>query len=158
MIIMRGNEIVTVPAAVDLGPLSGSLAHALRRAQQAVFHDFAAALEAGGIRPAGYAMLAIFRSNPGIRQARAAAALDIRTPNFVPLFDALERRGLVERRAVGSDRRGSGLFLSDAGAELLARLDAAVAAHEARFTRRIGPEGKAHLLGLLARLSDPAFD
>jgi MarR family transcriptional regulator, temperature-dependent positive regulator of motility len=157
MILISGNETVKTPAAADLDPLSGSLAHALRRAQQAVFHDFAAVLEAGDIRPGGYAMLAILRSNPGIRQTRAAAVLDIRTPNFVPLFDALERRGLVERRAVGSDRRGSGLFLSDAGAELLARLDAAVAAHEARFTRRIGPEGKAQLLGLLARLADPAF-
>ncbi len=143
---------------IDLGVLSGQIGHALRRAHAAVFQDFAATLEAESIRPAQHSVLEVLRASPGLRQAQVAAALGIKTTNFVPLFDALEAAGLAERRAISDDRRARGLFLSDRGAAMLDRLRAGVAAHEARFAARLGTDGKLLLLGLLARLQDPAFD
>jgi len=149
----------TVPdTAVDVGSLSRLIGFALRRAQAAVFQDFAAALETEDIRPAQYSVLEVLRASPGLRQAQVSAALGIKTTNFVPLFDALDAAGRAERRAISADRRAKGLFLSERGALVLERLHAKVAAHEARFTARIGEDGKGVLLGLLARLQDPAFD
>ncbi len=147
----------TASTAVDVGSLSRLIGFALRRAQTAVFQDFAATLEAENIRPAQYSVLEVLRASPGLRQAQVSAALGIKTTNFVPLFDALEGAGLAERRAISADRRAKGLFLSDRGATTLERLHAKVAEHEARFTARIGKDGKGVLLGLLARLQDPAF-
>ncbi len=144
-------------SAVDVGSLSRLIGFALRRAQTAVLQDFSATLGEENIRPAQYSVLEVLRASPGLRQAQVSAALGIKTTNFVPLFDALEAAGLAERRAISADRRAKGLFLSERGATTLARLHTKVAAHEARFTARLGEDGKGVLLGLLARLQDPAF-
>ncbi|MBN8891634.1 MAG: hypothetical protein BGP12_04810 [Rhodospirillales bacterium 70-18] len=141
----------------DLGHLPMLLGHALRRAQAAVLHEAQAGMAELDIRPAQHAVMQVLHRNPGLRQSQVSQALGIQRTNFVPLFDALERRGLVERRDVAGDRRAKGLFLTDAGTALLARLDRIQAEYEARLTARIGPDGKQTLLGLLARLSDPAF-
>ncbi len=131
----------------------------LRRAQAAVAHDFAERFTADDIRPAQYAVLAMLRQHPGSRQTELGDLLGIKRTNFVPLFDALEKRGLAERRRVPGDRRVAALFLTEAGAALLVRLDGLAAAHEARFTARLGgPQARATLIGLLHRLSEPGFD
>lgn len=137
---------------------ASSLAVALRRAQAAVAADFLARFEGEAIRPIQFALLRQLRLEPGMRQNRASDALGIKRTNFVPLFDALARRGLVERRPLPDDRRAAALFLTTAGEETLARLEGLARAHEARFAARVGESGRAQLLGLLARLADPAFD
>ena len=144
--------------AIDMGPLTGLIGYALRRAQLAVFHDFNRTMEAEAIRPAQYSVLKVLQGNPGLRQGQVSMALGIKRANFVPLLDELQRRGLTERRTVPEDRRAKGLFLTPHGAKLLAALDAKLVEHEARFVARIGQQGKKILLGLLQQLSDSAFD
>lgn len=141
---------------VDLGDLPSSIGFALRRAQLLVFNDFLAALASEDIRATQFAVLTVMNANPGLRQTQVCAALGIQTTNFVALFDGLEQRGLAERRPVETDRRAKGLFLTDAGQIALTRLTQLQAAHEARFTERIGADGKQLLLSLLQRLTDPA--
>ncbi len=161
MIVMTRNETIEAtetPAEVDLGPLPGLIGYALRRAQIAVFEDFHRSMAGEDMRTAQFSVLQVLKHNPGLRQIQVSAALGIKTTNFVPLFDELERRGLAERRPIAGDRRAKGLFLTPSGQEAMRRLEALVAAHEARFVARIGAEGKRQLLGLLHRLSDPAFD
>jgi DNA-binding MarR family transcriptional regulator len=46
------------------------------------------------------------------------------------------------------------LYLTDAGEALVARMRELSQAHEARVTARLGEDGKAELLRLLARLVD----
>jgi len=128
---------------VDLGPLPGLVGYALRRAQLVVFQDFHHHVADADIRPVQFSVL---------------AALGIKRTNFVPLLDGLEARGLAERRRVKGDRRASALFLTEQGAETLGRLERRVAAHEAKFAARLGPNGPTQLLSLLQRLTDPAFD
>jgi DNA-binding MarR family transcriptional regulator len=145
-------------AAVDLGPLPGLTGYALRRAQIVVLQDFSRALAEYDIRPAQFSVLAVIRHNPGLRQTQLSFALGIKTTNFVPLLDELERRGLAARRPIAGDRRARGLFLTPSGQDLLARLEKLAAAHEARVTTRIGAAGKAQLLDLLHRLTETALD
>ncbi|MDE2200712.1 MAG: MarR family transcriptional regulator [Rhodospirillales bacterium] len=155
---MPDNHSLPPTPAIALGPLEGSIGYALRRAQLAVFHDFHAAMAEHDIRTAQFSVLEVLRHNPGLRQREVSAVLGIKTANFVPLFDALERRDLAERQPIAGDRRARGLHLTRAGQALLDRLEAVVGSHEARFANRIGAAGKAQLLGLLHRLTDPAFD
>jgi DNA-binding MarR family transcriptional regulator len=145
--------------SIDPGPAGSPLAFALRRAQRAVTEDFAARFGGEAIRPAQLAVLDLLRRQPGVRQSAAGVAVGIKRTNFVPLLDALERRGLAERRRVPQDRRAVALFLTDQGEALLTRLHAAAAAHEARFTARLGgPDNRFALLSLLQRLADAGFD
>ena len=146
------------PAIVDLGPLPGLLGTALRRAQLAVSQDLHRNFAAEDIRPGQYAALVLLKHNPGVRATQAAAALGVKRTNFVPLLDAMAARGLAERRRVTGDRRASALFLTATGADVLARLEKIVAAHEKKFAARLGVEGRLQLMGLLHRLSEAGFD
>lgn len=146
------------PAAVDLGPLPGLIGYALRRAQLLVFQDFHQLFAEADIRPAQFSVLVVLHHNPGLRATQVAAALGIKRTNFVPLFDGLEARGLAERRRVAGDRRASALFLTEAGSGMVARLERLAARHEAKFTARLGVEGRYQLMGLLHRLTEAAFD
>ncbi|HEX3350981.1 MAG TPA: MarR family transcriptional regulator [Acetobacteraceae bacterium] len=138
---------------VALGELTSLIGYTLRRAQLAVFADFHHRFDADDIRPGQYSVLKVIALNPGLRQTRVSAALGIKRTNFVPLLDILAARGLAERRPVAGDRRSSALHLTPAGEALLERLDAKIAAHEAKFTERLGGiDGRYQLLGLLHRL------
>jgi len=135
--------------ALDMGDLPTRMGDALRRAQITVFEDFIARLAPEDIRPAQYSALKLIGLNPGARQTDVSAALGIQRSNFGPLFDGLEQRGLVERRRSQGDRRSLGLYLTDAGLAGIARLDVLVEAHEAKFARRIGAQGRVTLQTLL---------
>jgi DNA-binding MarR family transcriptional regulator len=138
-------------AALDLGILPGLVGYRLRRAQLALYQDFLAACAPLALRQAQFAVLEILACNQGVAPSAVSAALGIKRTNFVPLFDELARRGLAERRAHPGDRRVRGLFLTTAGAELLARARAAILAHEARFAARLGLTDAQTLLALLSR-------
>jgi len=141
-------------AVVDLGLLPGLIGYALRRAQVAVLQDFHRSMAEHDIRPAQFSVLEVIKHNPGLRQTLASFALGIKTTNFVPLLDELERRGLVGRRPIAGDRRAKGLFLTPRGSDLTARLEQLAGEHEARLVARIGAEDKARLVALLRQLSD----
>lgn len=141
----------------DIGPLAGKVGYALRRAQLAVFGAIIQAFSALDLRPGQYSVLVLLQHAPGLKQGEVAGALGIQRANFVALFDALERRGLVRRAAVPNDRRSYALYLTPAGADVLARAGTLEAELEARLDARLGPGGRQQLLALLGRLlaTDP---
>lgn len=143
---------------VELGPLGETISFVLRRANAVVSDHIQRGFAGEAIRPMLYAIMMALRHNPGARQTAVSAALGIKRTNFVPLFDELQDRGLAERRRVANDRRAAALFLTEEGETLLRRLDELGQRIEARFTARIGAEGRTQLLGLLHRLGDHAFD
>ena len=136
---------------LDLGILPGLLGYRMRRAQLALYQDFLAASEPFALRQTQFAVLEILERNPGAAPSAVSSALGIKRTNFVPLFDELARRGLAERRADPSDRRARGLFLTKAGAALVARARAAILGQEARLAARLGADDAATLRALLER-------
>jgi len=138
---------------VRVGSLSNQIGYALRRAQLAVFADLIGALSKFDLTPAKYSVLAVIQENPGVRPSDVGRVLDIRKTNFVPLLDALERRGLVARRPAAEDRRAVELHLTAEGRALLQRASQAQARHEAKFLARVGEKGRRQLLELLERLT-----
>jgi DNA-binding MarR family transcriptional regulator len=140
-------------AGPDLGCLATSLGYLLKRAQLAVFQDFAGAFAEFDIRPAQFSVLTLIERNPGLKQIEIGRALGIKRTNFVPLLDALETRGLATRRAVPSDRRSYALYLTERGATALRRMYEIQAEHERHLAEIVGAEGRALLLDLLGKLA-----
>lgn len=139
-------------------PISDLILFALRRATAKVAQDFQDMLGEDSIRPSAYAVLALLRQRPGIRQSQLSPLLGIRRTNLVPLLAELAARGLCERQAVPGDRRAAALYLTEMGQRVLARCDAARRIHEAKMTARLGEGGRVQLVALLHRLSDSAID
>jgi MarR family transcriptional regulator for hemolysin len=72
---------------------------------------------------AQWAVLARLRRSQGVKQRELADALDLAPITLARLVDKLTASGLVERRDDAADRRANRLFLTDAAAPTLQRLD-----------------------------------
>jgi DNA-binding MarR family transcriptional regulator len=138
---------------IDLGPLPELIGYVLRRAQLVVFQDFFAAFAPFDIRPAQFAVLTVIERNPGMTQSQVAEALGIKRTNFVGLLDALEARGLAERRAA-RDKRSYALYLTADGAALMRKLRPVLKAHESRVIAKVGEDGREALIALLHEVAD----
>ena len=137
-------------APLKPGVLPTLLGYRLRRAQQAVFRDFASAV--AEISPGRAGMLLLIDANPGVTQGRLAQAVGLDRSTMVGVIDALETRRLVERRR-GDDRRTNGLWLTGVGRSFVARLKRRIEAHERRVAAHLSAAERAQLLALLEKLS-----
>jgi DNA-binding MarR family transcriptional regulator len=108
--------------------------------------------ELGLTRPQCGLLLAIARE-PGRSQQALATELGTPPPRLVALLDGLDQRGAIERRRNPADRRHHAVYLTDAGRELMGRLAAASAAHEAELTASLDEAEHEQLRALLARIA-----
>ena len=139
--------------SLDLSGLTSIVGYPLRRAQIAVFEDFARRFAALDLTPAQYSTLVAIGDNPGRNQSEIAGALGIQRPNFVAMMDELQRRGLAERTRSGADRRSNAVALTPAGRALLERGRVEQAALEAAIDALLGPDTRAALVTTLLRLA-----
>jgi len=68
------------------------------------------------------------------------------------VIDALEGRGLIERRR-GADRRTNGLWLTRPGRAFVTRLKRRIDSHERRVAAHLSVLEREQLLALLAKLA-----
>jgi DNA-binding MarR family transcriptional regulator len=134
--------MLSVPG-VDYGPLDHLLGYALRRAQNALYVDFARATAAWEISPQRFAALVLISRNPGMRQGVLAQVLGLHRSGALRLTDWLTEQDLAERRETPGDARGWGLFLTAAGKRLLAQLESAVIEHDQALLAALGGKGAA---------------
>lgn len=146
----RPDRTAAPPAAYGLLP--DLLGYHLRRAQSAVFQDFAATINGADITPGQFGVLALIDANSGLSQTRLAGILGIDRSTLVAVLDKLERQGLVERAARPNDRRSHALKLSREGAKRFAALAQQVRRHETRIARQLSPRQRATLIALLQRI------
>jgi DNA-binding MarR family transcriptional regulator len=140
---------------IDLGLLPGLIGYHLRKAQLAVFQDFARAVGAGELSPGQFGALTVIERNPGLSQTRLGQTLGIDRSTLVAVIDRLEQRGLVERADAPRDRRSYALYISNAGRLLLSDLVEHVRAHDAHIAGDLNAEEKASLIALLRRVRRP---
>lgn len=140
------------PKAIELGLLPELLGYHLRRAQLAVFQDFARAVGHGELTPAQFGALVVIERNPGLSQTELGLTLSIDRSTLVTVIDRLEGRGLVERADAPRDRRSYALHISQAGRSLLELLIGRVRAHEAHIAADLDADEKATLISLLRRV------
>jgi DNA-binding MarR family transcriptional regulator len=140
-------------AEISLGLLSSLLGYNLRRAQVAVFQNFAEMVGASEPTPGQFGVLVVIDANPGLSQTQLGNALGIDRSTVVAVIDRLESRGLVARQPSPNDRRSHALHLSDSGKATLRRLIERVRAHECEIARHLSPDEQARLIELLGRVA-----
>lgn len=138
---------------IDYGLLPQLLGYHLRRAQLAVFHDFAAAVGVEAITPGQFGVLTLVRANEGLNQSELGEAMGVDRSTVVAVIDKLERRGLLRRTPAPNDRRSYALRLSAEGRAMLDRLEPLVRRHEARIAAGLEPAEQQTLIGLLKRVA-----
>ena len=125
---------------IDFDELPTYVGYQVRRTQARIFAELESALGDLDFTPGSFGVLTLIRANPGITQVALAAAFGVDKSTMSPVIVRLEKRGLVRREVLASDRRCHALFF-DASAE------AAFLAARAKF--------RALESGVAARLSRP---
>lgn len=143
-----------VPDHARLGPLPGYLGYNLRRAQAASFRHLDATTPGIDLSPGQFSLLTFLEANPDASQTTIARVFGIDKSTLSPVLDAFAKRGLITRKRADHDRRTNAIRLTDAGADLLARMRARVEAQEALMAAALAPEEHAQLLDMLKRLTD----
>lgn len=140
--------------AFSFGVLPGLIGYNIRRAQVAVFADFADSLKEVDITPGQFGVLVLISENSGLNQTRLGNGLGVDRSTVVAVIDRLQERGLVVRTPAPGDRRSYALQLSQAGHDLLAQAKKLVAAHEDRISEPLSEKERETLRTLLAKLSN----
>ena len=84
-----------------------------------------------------YTALSVLAHNPGMSAAQLARRSFVSAQAANEMVTALERKGLVERGVDENNRRALKVFLTDKGAEVLARCDEHVDDLEARLFAKV---------------------
>ena len=100
--------------------LDDRLGYLLKHAQLALAARTAAALEPLNINGRELAVLSVLGAAEPLAQQQAASKLSVDRTTMVDLVDALERKGLVERRPDRTDRRRNLVHLTPEGEKTLA--------------------------------------
>lgn len=88
------------------------------------------------------------------RMSELSEHLHIAARSATEVVEALESRGLVERRPDPGDRRATLAALTEHGASVLCAIGAARGTQTERIFNRLSAADKAHLARILAKLRD----
>jgi DNA-binding MarR family transcriptional regulator len=102
--------------------------------------------------PLAYHALALIDDFPGIEQHRLAALMGTDRTNIGQVVDDLERKGLVERRVSGADRRVRHLYATTRAREFRERMRPRVLAAQASVLEPLKPAERVVLIDLLTRV------
>jgi DNA-binding MarR family transcriptional regulator len=134
-------------AARSVGFTISSTGYAVAR----LFRQILAPLE---IEPREFALLRAVAASEGQSQQAIGERLQIPASRMVAFVDALEARGLLERRQNPRDRRARALHVTRDGADMLARAFALAAVHERELCSSLSDEEREQLLDLLQRVGE----
>jgi DNA-binding MarR family transcriptional regulator len=155
----RTDTALRRQAAVDAGErqinfdeLPTYVGYQVRRTQARIFSEFEATLKDFDFTPGSFGVLTLIRANPGITQVALAAAFGVDKSTMSPVIFRLEKRGLIRREVLPSDRRCHALFFE--GAEEPAFLAARdkIRAFEENVAARLSKPEQRELAQLLAKL------
>ena len=139
---------------LDRGILPQLLGYGLRRAQSAVFADFAGTFAKAGeaLTPGEFGLLVLVERNAGLSQMALARALSIDRSTLVPILNRLQGRGLLVRHASPTDGRTHALALTPAGERALAKFVRLVRTHEKRIGSSLSATEMRMLIELLEKV------
>lgn len=142
----------TTPGGNSTG-LYGMPAHLIRRCHQismALFHEECAAF---GITPQQYAALRTLSEHDGVDQIELAGLVAFNRTTVGDVVTRLEADGMLRREEDSDDRRMKNLFITPAGRQLIAKVDAAVNRVQQRLIAPLDAKEQAQFMAFLARIA-----
>jgi DNA-binding MarR family transcriptional regulator len=107
-----------------------------------------------GLSPPDAGVIRKIASGPGISQQALAEHLDVLPSRMVALVDALESKGIVERRRSTEDRRNYELQLTEQGRQVLSDLSRIAAEHEENLCAALSKDERSQLRDLCRRIAE----
>jgi DNA-binding MarR family transcriptional regulator len=138
-------DMLAPPTAQSVGFTISSLGYA-------VSSRFVETLAPLGLAPHEFALMRAVSVAEGQTQQAIGASLHVPASRMVGLVDALEARGLMERRHNPRDRRARELHLTASGIALLDSAFARAASLELELCASLSPDEREQLLDLLHRV------
>ncbi|GAA3199335.1 MarR family winged helix-turn-helix transcriptional regulator [Actinocorallia longicatena] len=129
--------------------LTSRLGYLLKHAQLRLGALVEAATEPHGLGGRELAVLAVLAEGRPLSQLEAAERLGVDRTTMVALLDALEAKGVVERRRSPEDRRRNIVELTPGGRDRFHSAETARAAAEREFLAALTPAESTELLRLL---------
>lgn len=115
--------------------------------------QFAERIAPLGVQPRHVGMLTRLAANEGRAQQAIGELIGLNPTQMVFLVDELEDRGFVERRRNPADRRSYGLYLTETGRDMLAKVQAAGRDHQDELGLALSAGEQDQLTTLLRRLA-----
>ena len=156
---MRDNaySCYRVPVAHDEhgpdGRQQESLSDSFRAVSRRLRIQTQKALAPWEVTPAQARALGVLARHGAVRLGTLSEHLHIAPRSATEVVDALEERGLVERRPDATDRRATLVALTARGSEVASGIRAARAAEAEEFFARLAPADRAALARILAELT-----
>jgi MarR family transcriptional regulator, temperature-dependent positive regulator of motility len=134
----------------ELYSMPGHLIRRLHQASQAIFDSevTAAGVDLTSVQ---FAALTMIAANPGIDQARLAAAIAFDRATTGGVIDRLEAKGFVRREIVKTDRRARRLHVEAAGLATLLAATPVVRHAQTLMLKSLSDREQATLLRLLSK-------
>jgi DNA-binding MarR family transcriptional regulator len=139
-------------AGIAVPPTARSVGFTISSLGYATASRFVQTLAPLGLEPKEFALMRAVSVAEGQTQQAIGAGLRVPASRMVAFVDALEERGLLERRHNPRDRRARELHLTPKGTELLADAFQRAAALERELCAGMGDEERDVLLDLLQRV------
>ena len=140
-----------------LGLLPDLLGYQIRTLQLAVFQSFERFLGELEITPTQFGALVVVDSNPGLKQAQLARAIQLDRSTVVSLVDRLQSRKLIERKRLNADRRSNALVLTKKGKRLLGQALVRVQKHEANLVKDLDKNERNAMKQYLQQIQENAL-
>jgi len=137
---------------IDFDELPTYVGYQVRRTQAKIFAELESALGDLDFTPGSFGVLTLIRANPGITQVALAAAFGVDKSTMSPVIVRLEKRGLVRREVLASDRRCQALFFEPSAEAAFLAARAKFRALEAGVAARLSKPEQRELARLLAKL------
>nr|WP_281351174.1 MarR family winged helix-turn-helix transcriptional regulator [Pseudochelatococcus lubricantis] len=142
----------TFDDAIDYGLLDSFIGFHLRLANDRTYENFIDRLGADSLRPGCFTILTLIANNPGITQIMISRVAGRDKSSVAKILRYMEDEGLIRRVRLDDDRRAYASYVTEAGAELNARLAEKARIQSAHLRSILGPEREAALLRTLKDL------
>jgi len=137
---------------IDFDELPSYVGYQVRRTQAKIFAEFEATLGDFEFTPGSFGVLTLIRANPGVTQVALAAAFGVDKSTMSPVIFRLEKRGLVKRHVLASDRRCHALYFEPSAEPVFLAAREKFRALEAGVAARLTKAEQRELSRLLAKL------
>jgi DNA-binding MarR family transcriptional regulator len=139
---------------INFDELPTYVGYVVRRTQAKIFGEFENVLADVDFTPGSFGVLTLIRANPGITQVALAAAFGVDKSTMSPVVVRLEKRGLVRREVLESDRRCHALYFQPAAEAAFLAARAKVRAFEGALAARLTKAEQRQLALLLWKLQE----